>query len=94
MGEVRVELFAQLAAAAGGAAEQTVSVDDQTDVRAVVATLADRYGEDFRRLAMTPEGEVRPTIVAFADGRPIAARDPFVPASVGQLFLMSPLGGG
>jgi molybdopterin converting factor small subunit len=90
---VHLEYTAQLKQAAGTSRE-TLEVPEGATFRSACALAATRHGEEFRRLLLTSEGTLQPTLLAFHCDQPVLPQaDP--PLKAGDtLTLMSPISGG
>jgi MoaD family protein len=85
--------FAQVSQAAGTARE-TLAVDDGVDLRALLARLADRYGEAFRAFVLDATGGTRPGIILLVNDQPIdRALNPRL-ADGDRVSIFSPVAGG
>jgi MoaD family protein len=67
---VTVQYMAQVRQAAGVAAEE-VPLEAPCPVQALLARLAERHGEAFRRLVLGPSGQLHPTILVFVGDRQV-----------------------
>lgn len=91
--KIAIRYMAQVKMAAGRASDE-VEVTESCSVRELLAQLAQRHGEDLRRLLLTATGEVPPTLLLFLGDEQISPEQ-HVPRRDGDvLTILSPMAGG
>jgi len=88
-----IQYVAQLKTAAGRPDDRVDLVAPQP-VREVLAALAQRHGESFRQLLLTPQGTIQPALLLFLGDEQITP-DAVVPRRDSDvLTVLSPMAGG
>ena len=90
---VDLTYYAQIRMAAGGA-EERVETAAGTTVRSLLASLAARHGDAFRRLVLDDSGVPRPGLIVLVNDRPLATGTDPVLADADRVSLFSPVAGG
>ncbi len=77
-----------------GCETETVEIDDDADLRLILATLAERHGDAMRSLLFDAHGDVSQTMLVFLGDEQVDWRQPTAPTDGARVTLLSPISGG
>ena len=91
--KVRVQLFAQLAAAAG-ASELEIELEGACSAQDLVRRMSSEYGAEFGALVLGADGRLAPAVLLFVDERQVRWEQAAELVDGSQLLLASAVAGG
>lgn len=90
---ISIEYFGQLQHIAGVKGE-SVELADGTDVKTLVAQLAERWGERFKDFVFGEDGQLRRSIPVVVNDRQIAYGEEVQLKDGAKVMILSPIAGG
>ncbi len=93
MNTLQVHYSGQLALASS-AAEETVDLAEGATVQEVVAQVAERHGDGFKKLIFQEDGHIERTLFIALDGEQVTDLTTPLTAHHRELMLMPPIAGG